>query len=371
MTGSTIRSILPFIVLLQTLTAFGQNLVPNPSFEDFSTCPGNYTQNPLEFRVKDWKSASLGTPDYFNMCSNGEADVPYNWAGVSDPYEGKGYAGLYVWMNATKDYREYLQCQLLEPLLQDSVYEIEFHYKLSSYSKFSIDRMGLLLSNELVNIKNDQVLSIAPTLSVVQDSALTIETGYWETARLEYHAKGGEQFLVIGNFFDNTTTRSYSIQFRPASQMMLANSAYYYIDDVRVIPQYKLRQLMKEQVPEFIAAQTELNTTYILKNIQFEFNSYRLHPSSFRELDFLVGWLEEHPGVIVRLFGHTDDVGSEKYNLTLSRNRAKTVAAYLISQGIGERRIESGGYGKTKPLAEGTTEEARSINRRVEVKFVK
>lgn len=365
------RNILLLIILLQALTAFSQNLVPNPSFEAYTTCPGDYTQNPLEFRVKDWKSASLGTPDYFNICSKGEADVPYNWAGVSDPYEGNGYAGLYVWMNAAKDYREYLQCQLLEPLLQDSIYDIEFHFKLSSYSKFSIDRIGLLLSNELVNVNHDRVLSSVPTLSVIQDSALTKETGYWETARLEYRAKGGEQFLVIGNFFDNATTHSYSIQFRPASQMMLANSAYYYIDDVKVIPQYKLRELMKEQVPEFIASKTELNTTYILKNIQFEFNSYRLHPNSYRELDFLVNWLDEHSTVIVRLSGHTDDVGSDNYNLTLSQNRAKTVARYLISQGIAASRIETSGYGKTKPIAEGTTEVARSLNRRVEVKFVK
>src|SRR5688500_6154437 len=75
-----------------------QNLVSNGSFENFTQCPGSFSEAKHEFRVLDWYSANTGTPDHFHSCSDGEASVPYNWAGVSDAFEGHGYAGIYMWM---------------------------------------------------------------------------------------------------------------------------------------------------------------------------------------------------------------------------------------------------------------------------------
>jgi outer membrane protein OmpA-like peptidoglycan-associated protein len=273
-------------------------------------------------------------------------------------------------MEGNNQYREYLQCQLLEPLLKDSTYRIEFRYKLSSYSKFSINCIGLLLDDSITSARHDHVLMTEPTLSVVRDSALTKTTGLWEAASLRYKAAGGEKFLTIGNFFDNETTRHYKILSRPISQDMLAKSAYYYIDDVKVLPFFPSQELPADLLPEFSLTETRLNTTYVLKNILFEFNSYRLVPPSFGELDKVADYLLRNPKVIVQLFGHTDDQGSEKYNLKLSRDRARTAGDYLISVGIGPGRIEVFGYGKSRPLIKSTSEEARSINRRVEVKFI-
>ena len=128
---------------------WAQNLVPNGSFEDYKYCPGSYSLSSAGFEAVSWKAISTGSPDYFNTCSEGEAAVPYNWAGVSEPYDGYGYAGIYTWMNTDNDYREYLHCKLTETLVRDSIYQIEFHYKLSSYSKFSTDRIGFLISDSL------------------------------------------------------------------------------------------------------------------------------------------------------------------------------------------------------------------------------
>jgi outer membrane protein OmpA-like peptidoglycan-associated protein len=273
-------------------------------------------------------------------------------------------------MNNDNQYREYLQCKLLEPLLKDSVYSIGFHYKLSSYSMYAIDRIGLLLADSLIRFKKDKVLPVRPTLSIVRDSALTEATGLWETVQTEYKAKGGEHYLIIGNFFDNEMTRFYEIQFRPLSQLMLANSAYYYIDDVNVIPQYLIRKA-EQLLPEFKLPDAALNTTYVLKNIQFEFNSYKLMRPSFDELTQVAAYLIKNPKVKVQFFGHTDDLGSDQYNLRLSHNRAKSAAGYLQTLGIKQERIEIIGYGKRKPLIDEATEDARAINRRVEVRFIR
>lgn len=365
------RLTIVFSLYLISFLSHSQNLVPNGSFEDYDACPGDYSQDPKEFRVKYWFSASAGTPDHFNSCSNGEADVPHNWAGVSDPYEGAGYAGIYMWMANGTNYREYLQIELFDPLVKDSLYFLEFHYKLSSYSKYSIDRIGLLLSDSLIRLHRDKVFKVQPTFSVVLDSALTPNTGLWEEAKTLYKARGGEKFLLIGNFFDDRTTKRYKIQFRPTPQPMVAQNSYYYVDAVSVISRFaKEQQMLVQIVPDFDLEGTKTNTTYVLKNINFQFDSYRLIPPSFTELDKVADYLLRHPELRVQLFGHTDDRGNDRYNQKLSEARAKNVAEYLASVGIKMSRIEYFGYGKTKPLKEGTSEEARTINRRVEIRFV-
>ena len=347
-----------------------QNLVPNGGFEEYRRCPGDFSESAEEFAVVGWRSASRGTPDHFHSCSAGDANVPHNWAGVADAWEGDGYAGIYVWMSDDNQYREYLQCKLAQPLIEDSTYHIGFRYKLSSYSKYAVDRIGMLLTDSLLAVPHDRVLHIEPTMSVIQDSALTKQTGLWEKAFMTYKAHGGESFLTIGNFFDNGTTRDYEIIFRPVSQPMLARSAYYYVDDVQVIPAYDPRNTL-ELIPEFALPGADLNTTYVLENVRFEFDSYKLVFSSFEELDQVVSYMMNNPNVKVILSGHTDDLGSAAYNHVLSTNRAKTVAQYLTYQGIGEDRIEVFGFGKSHPLINERTEYARSLNRRVEIRFVR
>lgn len=374
-----LRSFAVLLILFfgKLLSVQAQNLVPNPGFEEFVNCPGSLSHSPAEFNIPYWKGIGLATPDYFNACGKGEADVPYNWAGVSDAFDGKGFAGVYAYMNTAdtnrylNNYREYVQTTLLQPLIKDSSYILEFHYKLSSYSMYSIDRMGMLLTDTALNIKHDHALNIEPTLSVVQDSALTRTTGLWETARMDYKAKGGERFLVIGNFFPWESTKSYKIRFRAIAEPLLAEAAYYYIDDVKVIPKnIGGEQLLTQLIPEFSTENIKAGKSYVLKNIQFEFNSYKLTESSFPELDKLADYLSRNSSIYIQVHGHTDDQGTEVYNSKLSRDRAQSVARYLSSKGIKSHRIEAFGHGKNSPLINATSEEARKTNRRVEIQFL-
>jgi OOP family OmpA-OmpF porin len=358
-----------FFLVFTTSFATAQNLVPNPGFENFIHCPGGYSQAPHEFRVPDWASANLGTPDYFNACSRGEADVPNNWAGTSDAYEGLGFAGIFLIVNNGYQYQEYLQSKLLEPLLKDSAYHIEFHYKLSSYSRFSVNRIGLLLTDSMIVSKADKYLNLKPTLDICKDSALTTETGLWEKASMTYQARGGERYVTIGNFYSNEQTKQYKIEFRPMGNEMLEIGSYYYVDGVKVIPKYILDQ-QEKLVPEFSIPTAKTNTNYVLRNIQFQLNSYKLIPPSFEELDALATYLRANSKFKIQVFGHTDDQGSDNYNLKLSENRAATVAFYLIQAGVDKSRIEKFGYGERQPLMDGTSDIARSNNRRVEIRFI-
>jgi outer membrane protein OmpA-like peptidoglycan-associated protein len=346
--------------------------VPNPGFEEIIRCPHSFTTDKRDFIVPGWESPTNGTPDHFHVCSWGEADVPFNWAGSSNAHAGKAYAGLYLWNNRTddKNYREYIQCELAEPMLKGEKYLLEFFFKLAPHSVYACNRIGMALSDKRIEVQHDQVLSLPPAISVVMDTSVTKTTGSWERASVEYEAVGGEQYLIIGNFFSNKETLYTRLPFRLGKNSMLTSSAYYYIDDVSVKLLDSLRQNRVGGRSDFKIEEFELNRDYILKNIQFEFDSYVLLRSSFVELDKVVGYLQQNPEVQVRLSGHTDFLGSDEYNLTLSRNRAKSVADHLISRGIHPHRVISYGFGKTRPIALEKTDEARKINRRVEIRFV-
>jgi outer membrane protein OmpA-like peptidoglycan-associated protein len=104
-----------------------------------------------------------------------------------------------------------------------------------------------------------------------------------------------------------------------------------------------------------------------LRNIFFNTASYDLLPASNAELDKLVRLLNANPGLRIELGGHTDDVGADAANMTLSEQRARAVRDFVIGKGIAADRITAKGYGETKPVAPNDTEEGRALNRRTEV----
>jgi outer membrane protein OmpA-like peptidoglycan-associated protein len=108
----------------------------------------------------------------------------------------------------------------------------------------------------------------------------------------------------------------------------------------------------------------EVGGIVTLRNIFFETNQYELLPLSKTELQQLIVFLKQNPGVSIEIQGHTDNVGDEKLNQELSGNRAKAVYDYLIANKIDPSRLSVRGYGETKPLEDNSTEEGRQKNRR-------
>lgn len=108
-----------------------------------------------------------------------------------------------------------------------------------------------------------------------------------------------------------------------------------------------------------------------LKNIFFEVSKSTLQPASFAELNRLVAAMKENPALEIRLEGHTDQVGDPAKNQTLSVERVVAVKRYLVGKGIAPERIQTKGFGDTRPLTNGRSETDRSRNRRVEVIILK
>ena len=125
-------------------------------------------------------------------------------------------------------------------------------------------------------------------------------------------------------------------------------------------------QLMRE-VSDLKAQQTERGIVLTIGDVLFATGKADLSPDAIRNVDKLADFLEKHPNRNVLIEGHTDSVGSDEFNLTLSQSRADAVKEQLVAKGVDPGRITTKGYGKKYPLATNDTPAGRQQNRRVEV----
>jgi outer membrane protein OmpA-like peptidoglycan-associated protein len=107
-----------------------------------------------------------------------------------------------------------------------------------------------------------------------------------------------------------------------------------------------------------------------IDGIFFEFNKDKIQKKSFKTLDAAIVVLKTFDDIRIEVSGHTDDVGSEEANLDLSKRRAESVKQYMVDKGIDASRIETVGYGRSKPIDPGKSAKARAKNRRIEFRVI-
>jgi outer membrane protein OmpA-like peptidoglycan-associated protein len=109
----------------------------------------------------------------------------------------------------------------------------------------------------------------------------------------------------------------------------------------------------------------------MFRSIYFDFNSWKIKEESRESLLKMKGLIDANSGVIVEISGHTDEVGSKRYNKRLSKKRAKAVAQYLIKElDVSKKSVVAVGYGETEPYVANTDEISRGLNRRTEFKVI-
>lgn len=341
------------IFILATAISFSQNLVLNGGFEDFTSCPVKMSN--LNRDAEHWSAPSLGTTDYFNQCSKTKLGVPMNFKGKQDPYEGAGYAGLYLY--APKDYREYIQVPLVEKLEKGSRYRLILYISLAEKSDGSVMDIGAVFAEKPLSIHTKRqlshgVLSSSPvqTTHIKQFPATGLyeDKQKWMELSFDVVAKGFETHLILGNFKSNAGT-TYVSNDKGANAE--EGYSYYYLDDISLT---------------YLGPEYKANEVYVLDHVNFNFDRFDLQPKAKQSLKDVFEYLKQNPNLQVAISGHTDDLGSDEYNDVLSRERALVVAKYLMALGLDKKRISSKGYGDKKPIDSTLTEEARRKNRRVE-----
>jgi OOP family OmpA-OmpF porin len=102
-------------------------------------------------------------------------------------------------------------------------------------------------------------------------------------------------------------------------------------------------------------------------DVKFDFDKARVREESYSDIKNLADFMQQYPQTSTRVEGHTDSVGTDQYNQRLSERRAEAVREVLVNQyGVESQRVDSAGYGESRPVADNSTEEGRQINRRVE-----
>ena len=124
---------------------------------------------------------------------------------------------------------------------------------------------------------------------------------------------------------------------------------------------------LQRQVRELNAVNTDRGLVVVLGDVLFETGKSAIRAGASNNLDKLALFLANYPDRTVMIEGHTDDVGTEQSNLTLSQNRADAVKDYLVSKGIPASRLTATGKGENTPIADNLTVTGRQQNRRVEV----
>jgi outer membrane protein OmpA-like peptidoglycan-associated protein len=122
-------------------------------------------------------------------------------------------------------------------------------------------------------------------------------------------------------------------------------------------------------VPEIVPVVEPVKPKFILKNVSFAFDKADVDSLQEIYLNDLAIVLKERTDVLVVITGHTDNIGTEAYNNTLSLHRAEAVRNYLVKLGIPTSRLKIEYKGPNAPAATNSTPEGRSLNRRVEFKF--
>ncbi len=130
----------------------------------------------------------------------------------------------------------------------------------------------------------------------------------------------------------------------------------------------ELRERLRQQLNMILETrETARGLIVNISDVLFDFNKYTLKPGTREKLAKVSGILLAYPGLKIQVEGHTDSVGSDEYNQTLSEQRAGAVRDYLTSQGVPGNFVTAVGFGKQNPVASNDTAEGRQQNRRVEL----
>ncbi|MEO9873050.1 OmpA family protein [Ekhidna sp.] len=325
-----------------------QNLIPNPSFEDYVLCPSNHSTIHEPIKTRHWISPTLGTPDLFSACALPVVSTPKNFAGIAYLPDGNNYVGMYFGSprkSSNKSYREYLTCELKEQLKKGTKYKLEFFAKPATNSKFIGNKLSFTFSSDSIIVNDDNVLTNLPYQIILVDT-LEVVNGWYKISNT-FVANGTETFFTIGDFIP-PEDGEFEEMFNMFSEITERISSYYLFDD------FFLTDVNLEN-EDF-----QIEKPFSLGKIYFEFDSFELK-ETYIELEALARYMKLNNQLKLQIYGNTDSEGSEEYNDRLSIKRAQSVKEALLRFKVEENRIEVYGLGERESIYD-----FDSLNRRTE-----
>jgi len=396
------HKIITFLFLFSFCQLHGQNLLPNPSFEEVNVCK-KYEE---DCAPRGWRSTTLKSFRY------NKYDPGVIHSGKAK--DGRRYVTLLMHNHRRAEDRSFMQAPLLCPLEKGVEYELVFYI---NPPKYMLRKMGVYFTDSmLIYNKVTDCTKLQPQLEISFEKQLI--KNRWNRVTTKYTATGNERGIVFGNFYPDEKTEIVPIARKGRKPIPLYKfgdyTTYYKIDHISltlvdsieikcdlekqlaIVYQDSIRHSLEYITPEIeieikedpistlqkdpnikptptvIIADKEIETgkPFVIDNINFKTNSAVLLPVAYRPLEDLANYLVINRFHKIVITGHTDAVGNSSRNLLLSKKRAKSVAQFLIARDVHPDRISSFGKGENFPIADNETEEGKAQNRRVEFKIL-
>lgn len=233
-----IKLLLAFGLFISMVNVFGQgNLVPNPSFEEISDCPDDFSQVDL---ANGW-SVYRPNADYFHSCSPTFLGVPDNWIGNQSAATGDAYCGFFTY-HPTANSNELLGRKLTVPLTIGKQYYVSLKVSLAEkdgsggLTSCGIDHIGILFSMKQYCYSLDTLTGACDSTPApltnsahVYTSSIIMDTTNWTTIKGSVIADSAYEYVIVGNVFDAANTN-----FTLLNGMTSCVLPYYYVDDICV-----------------------------------------------------------------------------------------------------------------------------------------
>ena len=336
-----------FLLFLNSLLN-GQNLVPNPSFEQTIDTISKFTADDIHFnsKIQQWTSPNTASPDLITP------EFEERFISPPPPHSGS----MMIGMQTSIDWGEYIGVNLLKDLDPDKTYKVSYWIRRADCinPQMDIDQLmnenfGILFLADSIKFNNGKLIYGIP--QIFADTELTITNKEW--VKVEKHFTPEEKYSKL-----------YLGQFRKEGQYPLLMKGYFVIDDISVVELTDYEALFRK-------IELPVGSIIPLDQIYFITGTTDLKDKqSATVLKDLAACLNANSAIRIRINGHTDSKGSSKSNLSLSERRAKFIAQNIIQNGISKDRIEWKGFGEEIPIADNKTEIGRSKNRRVEFEII-
>ena len=386
------NTLLIALALTSTFSFAQTNLVPNPNF-DILGKKVKFLNSIAE--ATPWVSPTLMVADLYNPKSkNPFISIPKNDYGEEKPMEGTSYVGIYAYSYKNKEPRSYLQVKLTEKMKAGEEYCVKYHVSLADLSKYATNHLAAALTVKAVTANNSDILKFDDE-NVIESTRLKIydQQYYWTPICGIYKAKGGEEYLTLGNFTEDEKLKTLKVKRPRGFNKPQKYTAYYYVDNVSVTPVAEAEKCNCDVVEGMENAEVvksgfgsdnnqSAKTVKIVNsdgstvggssvavtnedkvdgmNIMFDARKFSVVESA-EKLDKVVAYLKENIDEKVVISGYIDQ--SESSVDKLAGKRVGAVYKYLLSKGIKKDRLG-------RKIVGVSSDKDKAKNMRVEFKVV-
>ena len=234
----SLKKIIVLFFIFKVLGLGAQNLVPNPSFETYTACPTAPSQ--LGNAVP-WKGTN-NQSDYYNACASMPYNVPYEGVGFQYARTGNAFAGQWFLNGYGVNYREYMQVQLTNTLVTGQCYLVKFYVNNQGAGlKLANNNFAAHVSMNGYATTGSPATSYTPQIFLTNNPIIKDSLNWREIGGI-YTAIGGEEFITIGNFKNDSNTDTIWTNYGTYG------GGYYLVDDVSLeqitTPQWQLKDTM-------------------------------------------------------------------------------------------------------------------------------